>query len=128
ADLCRALDMDVEIDFIGVSSYEDRDKPGILRLTKDISAPLENKDVIVVEDIVDTGRTLARIIEYIREKKPRSISVCAFLDKAERREVPVKVDYVGFRVPNEFLVGYGLDCAGYGRHLAFVKSIETREK
>ncbi len=128
ADLCRALDMDVEIDFIGVSSYQDRDTPGVLMLTKDISVQIADRDVIVVEDIVDTGRTLSRIIEYLREKKPRDIAVCAFLDKSERREVPVKVDYVGFRVPNEFLVGYGLDYAGYGRNLAFVKSVKTGEK
>jgi len=128
ADLCRALSMDVEIDFIGVSSYEDRDTPGVLRLTKDISAPIEGRDVIIVEDIVDTGRTLSRIIEYIKDKKPRSLAVCAFLDKAERREVPVRIDYVGFVVPNEFLVGYGLDYAGQGRHLAYVKSVKTKEK
>ena len=128
ADLCRALSMDVEIDFIGVSSYEDRDTPGVLRLTKDISVPIEGRDVIIVEDIVDTGRTLSRIIEYIKDKKPRSLAVCAFLDKAERREVPVRIDYVGFVVPNEFLVGYGLDYAGQGRHLAYVKSVKTKEK
>lgn len=128
ADLCRALDMEVEIDFIGVSSYEDRDTPGVLKITKDISSPIGDKNVIVVEDIVDTGRTLSRILEYMRGKKPRSLAVCAFLDKKERREVPVKIDYVGFVVPNEFLVGYGLDYAGYGRHLAYVKSVKTKEK
>jgi len=128
ADLCRAMDMDVEIDFIGVSSYEDRDTPGVLRLTKDLSAPIEDRDVIIVEDIVDTGRTLSRIMEYMRDKKPRSLAVCAFLDKTERREVPVRIDYVGFTVPNEFLVGYGLDYAGQGRHLACVKSVKTKEK
>lgn len=128
ADLCRTLDMEVEIDFIGVSSYEDRDTPGVLKITKDISSPIEDRDVIVVEDIVDTGRTLSRILEYIRDKKPRSLAVCTFLDKKERREVPVKIDYVGFVVPNEFLVGYGLDYAGYGRHLAYVKSVKTKEK
>ncbi|MEO0181072.1 MAG: hypoxanthine phosphoribosyltransferase [candidate division WOR-3 bacterium] len=126
ADLCRALNMDVEIDFIGVSSYGDSDRPGVLRLTKDLSVSIEGRDVIVVEDIVDTGRTLFRIIEYLKSKKPKSLSVCAFLDKAERREVPVKVDYVGFVVPNEFLVGYGLDYAGYGRHLPYVKSVDTK--
>jgi hypoxanthine phosphoribosyltransferase len=128
ADLCRELSMDVEIDFIGVSSYEDRDTPGALKLTKDVSASIEGKDVIIVEDIVDTGRTLSRILEYLRSKKPRSIAVCAFLDKSGRREVPVKIDYVGFTVPNEFLVGYGLDYAGQGRHLAYVKSVKTKEK
>jgi hypoxanthine phosphoribosyltransferase len=126
ADLMRAVPGPLECDFIAVSSYGASTRSsGIVRLTKDLSASIEARDVIVVEDIVDTGRTLAYLLRNLETRQPRSLRVCALLDKASRREVPVPLDYVGFSVPDEFVVGYGLDHAGLYRNLPYLAALDA---
>jgi hypoxanthine phosphoribosyltransferase len=126
ADLMRAVDGPLECDFIAVSSYGASTRSsGIVRLTKDLSASIEERDVVVVEDIVDTGRTLAYLLRNLETRQPRSLRVCTLLDKASRREVPVPLDYVGFTVPDEFVVGYGLDHAGLYRNLPYLAALDV---
>jgi hypoxanthine phosphoribosyltransferase len=121
ADLMRAIDGPCECDFIAVSSYGASTRSsGIVELTKDLSVPIEGRDVLIVEDIVDTGRTLAYLLRNLETRQPESLRVCTLLDKAARREVPVSLDYVGFTIPDEFVVGYGLDYAGLYRNLPYV--------
>jgi hypoxanthine phosphoribosyltransferase len=118
ADLMRAIDAPCECDFIAVSSYGASTRSsGIVELTKDLSQPIEGRDVLIVEDIVDTGRTLTYLLRNLETRQPRTVRVCALLDKVSRREVPVELDYVGFAIPDEFVVGYGLDYAGAYRNL-----------
>jgi hypoxanthine phosphoribosyltransferase len=125
ADLMRAIDGPVECDFIAVSSYgESTRSSGIVRLTKDLSASIEGRDVLVVEDIVDTGRTLAYLLRNLQTRQPRSLRVCTLLDKPSRRAVPVTLDYVGIAVPDRFVVGYGLDHAGLHRNLPYVAVLD----
>jgi hypoxanthine phosphoribosyltransferase len=121
ADLIRAIDRPLTCDFIAVASYGAATRSsGIVRLTQDLSASIEGQDVVVVEDIVDTGRTLAYLLRNLETRQPRRLRVCVLLDKAARREVPVRLDYVGFPVPDEFVVGYGLDHDGLFRNLPYV--------
>jgi hypoxanthine phosphoribosyltransferase len=128
ADLMRAVDAPCECDFIAVSSYGASTRSsGIVRLTKDLSVSIEGRDVLVVEDIVDTGRTLAYLVRNLETRQPRSLRVCALLDKAARREVPVPLDYVGFTIPDEFVVGYGLDYAGLFRNLPYLAVLDAPE-
>lgn len=120
-DLAKELKADVELSFISVSSYGDTtESSGNIKLSTDISDNLEGKNVIIVEDILDTGRTLKFLVEYIKTKNPGSIKVCTLLDKPDRRLVDVDVDYVGFTIPDKFVVGYGLDYAQKYRNLKFV--------
>jgi hypoxanthine phosphoribosyltransferase len=110
ADLIRALDMPCSVDFVRLASYgEGSVSSGIVRMTKDLETPIAGRDLLIVEDIVDTGLTISRLVDVLRERMPASLKVCAFLDKRERREVPFVVDYVGFAIPDAFVVGYGLD-------------------
>ena len=109
ADLVRALESPVTVDFVQLKSYGRGTRPGRLHLLKDIEAPLAGKRVIVVDDIVDTGRTARYLLELFRKRGPLSCRICALLDKPSRREVDIKVDYRGFVVPDTFVVGYGLD-------------------
>jgi hypoxanthine phosphoribosyltransferase len=125
ADLMRAIEAPCECDFIAVSSYGASTRSsGIVRLTKDLSVSIEGRDVLIVEDIVDTGLTLSYLLRNLETRQPRSLRVCALLDKATRREVPVPLDYVGFTIPDEFVVGYGLDYAGLYRNLRHVAVLE----
>lgn len=118
ADLARAIDGVVRIDFIGAASYGNRtETSGQVKITKDLDASIENCDVVLVEDIVDTGTTLEYLLEMLALRKPRSLRVAAILDKPSRRKHQVPVEYIGFSVPDEFLVGYGLDYAQDYRHL-----------
>ena len=110
ADLARAIKRPVRFDFIGTSSYgADKTTSGEVKLTKDLDVSIEGADVLLVEDIIDTGVTLTYLIHLLEQRKPRSVRVAALLDKPERRQRPVEAHYVGFRIPNEFVVGYGLD-------------------
>lgn len=119
ADLVRHLNIPVKVDFIGVSSYgASTSTSGNIRLTKDIETDVRNKDVLVVEDIVDTGLTLAYIVDYIKTFEPKTVRVCVFLDKYERRKTNIKVDYACHEVDKGFLVGYGLDYNEDYRNLA----------
>lgn len=110
ADLFKQLTMNVEIDFLAVSSYgAGTTSSGEVKVVKDLAAPLENREVLVIEDIIDTGITLSYILEMLLQRKPKSLRLCSLLDKPSRRVIDLKGDYVGFEIPNEFVVGYGLD-------------------
>ena len=118
ADLVREITLPSRIDFIRAASYgSGTSSSGSVRLTKDLEIPVEGKPVIVVEDIVDTGLTLARILEILKERGPESIKVCVLIDKLERRETDIAIDYRGFEVKEGFLVGYGLDFDEQYRYL-----------
>ncbi|MCR8969673.1 hypoxanthine phosphoribosyltransferase [Facklamia sp. 7083-14-GEN3] len=122
ADLIRQMDCYVEIDFMDVSSYGSAtESSGEVKIIKDLNSSVEGKDILIVEDIIDTGRTLKYIIDLLNFRKANSIKICSLLDKAERRiEADVKVDYVGVEVPNEFVVGYGLDYDQKYRNLPYI--------
>ncbi len=121
ADLMRAIDIHVAIDFMAVSSYGSGVKTsGVVRIIKDLDMPLEDYDILIVEDILDSGLTLSYLLEYIGRKNPKSIKIATLLDKPERRRVDVYPDYKCFSVPDEFVVGYGLDYAEKYRNLPFV--------
>ena len=122
ADLMRAIDLPLRIDLMEVSSYggNSTESSGLVRILKDLSASIEREDVLIVEDIIDTGLTLNYLLRYLRGKNPRTLRVCTLLDKPARRLVDIQVDYVGFTIPDQFVVGYGLDYAEYYRNLRFV--------
>lgn len=121
ADLVRAIDIPCEVDFLSVSSYGSGTvSSGNIKMIQGLDGDIKGRHVIVVEDILDSGRTLSYLMETLRESGAASISLCTFLDKPERRVVPVHVDYCGFQVPDEFIVGYGLDYAQRFRNLPFV--------
>jgi hypoxanthine phosphoribosyltransferase len=118
ADLARAMKTPARIEFIGISSYgKGKTSSGQVQLTKDLDAPIEGHHVIIVEDILDTGITLNYLTKLMAQRKPKSLRIVALLDKPERRKSPVKADYVGFTIPDEFVVGYGLDYAEDYRNL-----------
>ena len=121
ADLSRAIDLPVEIDFMSVSSYgKGTQSTGQVEIKKDLSDSIEGKNVIVVEDILDSGNTLSYLLEVLAARKPASVSLVTLLDKPERRVKPIFADYVGFTVPNAFIVGYGLDYAEKYRNLPYI--------
>ncbi len=125
ADLCRAIALDLEIDFIRVTSYgASTESSGTIRLLKEPSIDLSGKDVLLVEDIVDTGTTMSWLQAHFRQSPARSVKICSLVDKMERRVVPVEVDYVGFALDRGFLVGYGLDCAERYRNLPAIYSLK----
>jgi hypoxanthine phosphoribosyltransferase len=125
ADLARAIERDVVVDFMGISSYgRGKTTSGAVKLTKDLDMAIENADVLLVEDIVDTGVTITYLINVLEQRKPKSIRIAALLDKPSRRLRPVKVAYVGFEIPDEFVVGYGLDYAERYRNLREVCVLE----
>ena len=118
ADLLRAVALPASLDFMSVSSYAGGARSsGVVRLAADLSLSIEGRDVIVVEDIIDTGRTISYLRRNLATRHPRSLALCALLDKVARREVEVPMDYVGFAIPDEFVVGYGLDHNGFYRNL-----------
>ena len=124
ADLMRGLTVPCEIDFMAVSSYgSETDSSGVVRILKDLDAPIEDRDVLIVEDIIDSGLTLHYLIKNLRARNPRSLEVCALLTKPERRRVELPIRYVGFEIPNRFAVGYGLDHAQRFRNLSFVAAL-----
>ncbi len=120
-DLARELKLPVEIDFMAISSYgASTQSSGVVRILKDLDESVEGKNVLVVEDIIDSGLTLNYIIENLSTRNPASVRVCALLDKQVPRQVDVRADYVGFRIPNRFVVGYGLDYAERYRNLPYI--------
>jgi hypoxanthine phosphoribosyltransferase len=127
ADLMRAVDLRMTIDFMSVSSYKDgTESSGDVEIFKDLSNPIRGKDVIVVEDIIDTGHTLSRLLDILGTRGANSIKLAAFLDKPEPRvRKEVKIDYCGFVIPNHFVVGYGLDAAGRYRNLPFIGVVKN---
>jgi hypoxanthine phosphoribosyltransferase len=122
ADLMRAIPIPVRIDLMEVSSYGGTatESSGLVRILKDLSASIEGEDVLIVEDIIDTGLTLNYLLRYLRGKNPRTIRICTLLDKPARRLVDIPVDYIGFTIPDQFVVGYGLDYGEFYRNLRFV--------
>jgi hypoxanthine phosphoribosyltransferase len=120
ADLIRHLSLPLRLDFIGVSSYGAGTESGELVFTKQLRIDVRGRDVLVVDDILDTGRTLKRVLSVLRQHKPRRIKVCVLLEKKARRTEKIRADYVGFQIPDLFVVGYGLDYAECYRNLPFV--------
>lgn len=124
-ELAKRLTIPATIDFMSVSSYgSGTTSTGIVRIVKDLDEPLEGKDVLIVEDIIDTGRTLAHLIEVLKTRKPASLRLCTLLDKPERRVTHVDVDYTCFEIPDRFVVGYGLDFDQRYRNLPYVGVVE----
>jgi hypoxanthine phosphoribosyltransferase len=125
SDLMRHLEIDCEVDFMAVSSYgSSTDSSGIVRILKDLDAPIQGRDVLIVEDIVDSGLTLSYLFRMLRARNPATLEVCALLTKPERREVDLPIRYVGFEIPNRFAIGYGLDHAERFRNLPYVAVLE----
>lgn len=127
ADFLRKLKIPVFIDFLTASSYKNNTIPsGKVIIESKLSSLIKGKDVLILEDIVDTGHTMSKIVKYLKSKKPKSLKVCTLLDKPSRRKVKVKLDYVGFQVPDKFIVGYGIDYADKYRNLPFVGYVEFK--
>ncbi|HJC14952.1 MAG TPA: hypoxanthine phosphoribosyltransferase [Candidatus Fusicatenibacter intestinigallinarum] len=124
-ELAKRIKVPVSLDFMSVSSYGDEtSSSGVVRIVKDLDQPLEGKDVIIVEDIIDSGRTLYYLMDILKKRNPKSMRLCTLLDKPERRVKDVKVDYTCFNIPDEFVVGYGLDYAQKYRNLPFIGVVE----
>jgi hypoxanthine phosphoribosyltransferase len=128
-DLAKRIDVPVTLDFMSVSSYgSETSSSGVVKIVKDLDQPLEGKDVLIVEDIIDSGRTLGYLIEILKKRNPKSLRLCTLLDKPDRRVVDnVVVDYCGFQIPDEFVVGYGLDYAQKYRNLPYIGVVELGE-
>jgi hypoxanthine phosphoribosyltransferase len=126
ADLARAIDLPLSVDFLGLRSYGDgTTSTGVVQITTDLSKPIEGKDVLVVEDIVDTGLTMSYLLENLETRKPKSLKIASFLHKPARTQVAVPIAYLGFTIDDVFVVGYGLDFAERYRNLPFVGVVET---
>jgi hypoxanthine phosphoribosyltransferase len=124
ADLVREIDLPVEVDFLEASSYGDNTTSSReVRILKDLRSGIEGRDVLVVEDIVDTGFTLSHVVGMLKARKPARLEVCALLDKPARREVPVQATWIGFEIPDEFVVGYGIDFAQRNRNLSYIGKV-----
>lgn len=128
-ELAKRITVPVSLDFMSVSSYGDDTKSsGVVRIVKDLDQPLEGKEVLIVEDIIDSGRTLSYLIEILKGRNPNSVRLCTLLDKPERRVRKVDVDYCCFEIPDEFVVGYGLDYAQKYRNLPYIGVVELGEE
>jgi hypoxanthine phosphoribosyltransferase len=125
ADLVREIKVPVVVDFIGCASYNGTQSTGTVRITQDLSTDITGKNILLVEDIVDTGRTLDYLLRILLQRSPKSIRLCTLLNKPEAREVPVKVDYFGFSISNEFVIGYGLDLDQRYRELPYIAQVQT---
>lgn len=123
-ELSKHISCHVSMDFMSVSSYgNERVSSGRIRILKDLDEPIEGRDVLIVEDIIDSGKTLSHLLEVLECRKPASIRLCTMLDKPDRREVEVKVDYVGFKIPDKFVLGYGLDYDQFYRNLPYIAEV-----
>lgn len=127
-ELSKRITVPVSLDFMSVSSYgSDTKSSGVVKIVKDLDEPLAGKNVIVVEDIVDSGRTLSYLLEMLRKREPASLALCTLLDKPSRRVVDVKVDYTGFQIPDDFVVGYGLDYDQRYRNLPYIGIVHLED-
>lgn len=127
-DLAKRITSPVEMDFMSVSSYgSGTSSCGVVKIVKDLDVSLEGKNVLVVEDIIDSGRTLSYLLDILKKRNPKSLKLCTLLDKPDRRVVDVHVDYVGFEIPDEFVVGYGLDYDQHYRDLPYIGFVEIEE-
>ncbi len=124
ADLARAIDLPVNVDFFGCRSYEGSSSTGVVQTTLDLSASIEGKHVIIVEDIVDTGLTMAYMLENLGTRRPASLKLASLLHKPARTKVPIEIDYLGFEIEDVFVIGYGLDFDGLYRNLPFIGVIK----
>ena len=125
ADLCRHIQLPISIDFIGIASYGDETRSsGVVQITSDLTRPIEGKHVIVVEDIIDTGLTAHYLLDNLATRHPASLKLCSLLHKPDRAVQKVAIDYLGFTIPNKFVVGYGLDFAQQYRNLPFIAHLE----
>jgi len=124
ADLARAIDLPLKVDFIGTTSYQGTKTSGVVRITSDLSRPIDGEHILLVEDIVDTGLTMQYLLENLATRHPASVKVCALLEKPARAKVQVPIDYKGFSIPDEFVVGYGLDWDGRFRNLPFLGVVQ----
>ena len=125
SDLMRHIDVPCEVDFMAVASYgSSTDSSGVVRILKDLDIPIEGREVLIVEDIVDSGLTLSYLLRTLNARNPHSLEVCALLTKPERRKVELPIRYVGFEIPNKFAIGYGLDHAQRYRHLSYVAALD----
>jgi hypoxanthine phosphoribosyltransferase len=121
ADLVRQIDLPITCDFIGISSYGNATtSSGVVQITRDLSHSIENKNVLIVEDIIDTGLTMQYLLENLKTRRPQRVKICTLLHKPSNTRVSTPIDYLGFSIPNEFVVGYGLDYAGRFRNLPFI--------
>ena len=128
ADLVRELDMPIEVDFLEASSYGNAmESSREVKILKDLRGAIEGRDVLVVEDIVDTGHTLNHVVNLLRSRQPRKLKTIALLDKPSRRDVDFRADWIGFEIPDEFVVGYGIDFAQRNRNLPFIGSVRFTE-
>lgn len=128
-ELAKRITSPVELEFMSVSSYgSDTKSSGVVKIMKDLDTSIEGKNVIVVEDIIDSGRTLSYLLENLQTRKPKTLRLCTLLDKPERRVTQVNVDYVGFVIPDEFVVGYGLDYDQKYRNLPYIGYVEIEEE
>jgi len=124
-DLIRHIDVPNTLDFMAISSYgTSRQSTGQIRITLDLKDEIQNRNVLLVEDIVDSGYTITSVLDFLRTRHPESLRVCTLLDKPERREVEVPIDYCGFTIPNKFVFGYGLDLDEYYRNLPFIAAVD----
>lgn len=124
-ELAKRITVPVSLDFMAVSSYGgDTKSSGVVKIVKDLDESIQGKDVLVVEDIVDSGRTLSYLMDMLRDRGPKSLQLCTLLDKPDRRVIPVDVNYTGFTIPDEFVVGYGLDYAQKYRNLPYIGIVE----
>jgi hypoxanthine phosphoribosyltransferase len=125
ADLMRTIDLPLRVDFLGVRSYgEGTESSGVVQITQDLSKPIAHEDVLLVEDIVDTGLTIAHLMDLFRTRQPRSVKVCSLLHKPARARIEVKIDYLGFTIEDKFVVGYGLDFAEKHRNLPYIGLVQ----
>ncbi|MBF0491424.1 MAG: hypoxanthine phosphoribosyltransferase [Deltaproteobacteria bacterium] len=127
ADLVRQIDLPLRCDFLRVSSYNSQGKSGALRLEFDMTQPIENQEVLLVEDVLDTGKSLGFLIDHLKTKRPKSLNICCLLDKNLKPDISAQIRYLGFHVPQKYLVGYGLDLDGYYRELPYVGNVEEIE-
>jgi hypoxanthine phosphoribosyltransferase len=128
ADLVRHIDLECSVDFLGLSSYGSRTaSSGVVRMTQDLSTPIQGKHVLLVEDIVDTGLTMKYLIDNLQTRLPESISVCSLLHKPSNQHIEVPIHYIGFTIPNKFVIGYGLDYAELYRNLPFIGLVKSAD-
>jgi hypoxanthine phosphoribosyltransferase len=125
ADLMRHIDLPLRTDFLGTRSYgEGTETTGVVQITQDLSRPIDGEDVLILEDIIDTGLTIAHLIDLLRTRRPASMKVCALLHKPARARIPVEIDYLGFTIEDQFVVGYGLDWAERYRNLPYIGVVQ----
>ncbi len=129
ADLVRHIKLDVSMDFLGLSSYGSRkETSGVVRMTSDLSLPIEGRHVVIVEDIIDTGLTMSYLLDNLKTRRPASMAICTLLNKGTNRRIDVPIEYTGFDISDEFVIGYGLDDAEFSRHLPYIGVVRQKDE